>query len=253
MTEYDYITTRQKKEPFVAKVSIVMGCFNEEETIMEIVKRVLSQNCVLELIVVDDNSTDSSYKKLTSISNKRLKILRNETNSGKGFCIIKGIQETRGNIVGIQDADLEYSPEHYAQLIKPIVEGRADVVYGTRFQFRESTRLVYYWHFIANKILTNLCNIFTNLNMSDMETGSKFFTKQAIDSVNLQEKRFGIEPEITIKLAAKRFRFYEVPISYDGRTYQEGKKISAKDGIYAIFAIFKYGLYVKLAREYRVK
>jgi len=233
------------------KVTIVMPCFNEDKTIREIVYRVLSQTYVSELIVIDDCSTDSSLEKLLSIKSKKLIILRNASNFGKGYSIIKGISIAKGDIVGIQDADLEYSPESYPHLIRPIIENKADVVYGTRFHVREATRLVYYWHYIANKFLTNLCNVFTNLNMSDMETGSKFFSKEAISSVNLKERKFGIEPEITIKLAARKLRFYEVPISYDGRTYEEGKKISFRDGLYAIFAIFKYGFYVKFAKPYR--
>lgn len=232
-------------------VTIVMPCFNEEKTIVKIVKQVLSQDCVNELIVIDDCSTDLSYTKLQSIKSKKLRIFRNDKNHGQGFSIAKGIALARGEIVGTQDADLEYNPESYSALIKPILEGKADVVYGTRFQMREATRLVYYWHFIANKCLTNLCNIFTSLNMSDMETGSKFFLRQVIDSVELNEKGFGFQPEVTIKLAAKNYRFYEVPISYAPRTYEEGKKIRLKDGFNAVLVIFWYGIKVRFAKDYR--
>ena len=228
-------------------VSIIMPCFNEETTIRSIVRQVLAQPCVGELIIVDDCSSDSSYKILKSIQNQKIVLSRNSKNLGKGSCIIYGIKRASMPIIGIQDSDLEYNPINYKDLIQPIIDDRADVVYGSRFKSGTGTRILYYWHFVANKLLTNFCNIFTNLNMSDMETCFKFFRTDKIKLLRLREKGFGIEPEITIKLAALNCRFYEIPISYDGRTYSEGKKIRFKDGIYAIYAILFYGITSKFS------
>lgn len=229
-----------------SKVTIVMPCFNEELTIGEIIKRVLREECVGELIIVDDGSTDETLRNIEKIRNKRVRVLKNKKNSGKGYSIRRGIEIARFPIIGIQDADLEYNPKDYEKLIRPIIDMDADVVYGSRFHSTEATKLLYFSHYIANKFLTFLTNIFTNLNLSDMETCLKFFRTSAIRSVKLKENRFTIEPELTIKLALKQFVFYEVPITYIGRKYSEGKKIKTKDGILAIFCIFKYGIGLRI-------
>ena len=225
-----------------SKVSIIMPCFNEEHTIEEIIKRVLRQKCVGELIIVDDGSTDGTLRNIRKIKNKKIILKKNQKNFGKGYSVRLGIEVARFPIIGIQDADLEYNPKDYEKLIRPIISMNADVVYGSRFRTIEATRLLYFSHYLANKFLTFLTNIFTNLNLSDMETCLKFFKASAIKSVVLKENTFTIEAELTIKLALKKFIFYEVPVTYIGRRYSEGKKIKFKDGILAIICIFKYGI-----------
>ena len=227
-------------------LSIIMPCFNEENTVIEIIRKVLAQDLVTELIIVNDGSTDRTLDNIKKIFDPRIKLLSNSKNYGKGYSVRQGIKLASGDIIGIQDADLEYDPREYTRLVKPIVENHADVVFGTRFQMYEGTRILYYSHYIANRFLTNITNIFTNLNMSDMETCYKFFSREAIKTITLKQNKFGIEPEIAIKLAANNFRFFEVPISYNGRTYQEGKKIKFKDGIFAIWVIVKEGIYSKI-------
>lgn len=229
----------------IKKISIIIPCYNEEKTIKKVIEKVKQYTKYeIEIIIVNDGSTDGSNKILEDIKEKNIKILNHKINSGKGKAIQTGLGVVSGDIVIIQDADLEYSPTDFDILFKPFEEADADVVYGSRFLGGSGyVRLHYYFHYLANKILTNICNLFTNLNMSDMETGYKLFKKDVIQSINLTENSFGIEPEITIKLAKKKFKFFEVGISYRGRSYSEGKKITAKDAIIALFCIFKYGLF----------
>ncbi len=210
------------------KISIIIPCFNEEKTLSEIVEKVmLFKSFHKEIIIVDDCSNDNTPKIISDLVSKfdEVKSIRHERNYGKGEGIKSGIKCSTGDIILIQDADLEYNPEEYDILLKPFIETNADVVYGSRFLGGEYVKLSFFWHYVANKILTLFCNIFTNLNMTDMETGYKLFKSEAIKSITLREKSFGIEPELTIKLAKKGYIFYEVPISYRGRSYDEGKKI----------------------------
>ena len=225
------------------KLSIIIPCFNEEKTLKIIVEKVLDYKEIeKEILIVDDCSTDSSKLIINELSNTYSEVrgIYLEKNLGKGSAIKKGFDLVSGDIVMIQDADLEYDPKDYPALIKPFKNTDADVVYGSRFMGGEYVRLHFFWHFVANKLLTFVTNIVTNLNMTDMETGYKLFKKSVIQSVNIKEKSFGVEPEITVKLAKKKYVFYEVPISYQGRSYEEGKKITLKDAFLAFYCIFKY-------------
>jgi len=226
----------------IKKLSIIIPCYNEQDTILNILEEVGKFNDFeKEIIIIDDGSTDKTKEILKSLDDDSIKKIFSEKNYGKGRAIRTGIKESSGDIVLIQDADLEYSPQDYPNLLRPFYEAGADVVYGSRFLGGTGyVRLHYYLHYIANKILTHFCNIFTNLNMTDMETGYKVFRSDVIKSINLKENSFGIEPEITVKLAKKKFKFYEVGISYKGRSYLEGKKITFKDAIIAFFCIIKY-------------
>ena len=225
------------------KLSIVIPCFNEEKSLRALVEKVLRfKDLEKEILIIDDCSTDNSKLIIEELSNTHpeIRAIYLEKNSGKGFALKSGFKEVTGDLVLIQDADLEYDPKDYSALIKPFKNADADVVYGSRFMGGEYVRLHFFWHFIANKLLTFVTNIVTNLNMSDMETGYKIFKKSVIQSINIKEKSFGIEPEITVKLAKKKFIFYEVPISYQGRSYEEGKKITLKDAFLAFYCIFRY-------------
>ena len=225
------------------KLSVIIPCFNEEKTLEKIVNQVIVQKeLIKEIIIIDDCSTDDSRKIIDQLCLKHtfIKAFFKELNEGKGSAIIKGIEISSGDIVLIQDADLEYDPSEYQKLLRPFFEGNADVVYGSRFLGGEFVRLHFFWHYLANKLLTFFCNIITNLNMSDMETGYKLIKRDKLKLINLKEKSFGIEPELTIKLAKKKLQFYEVPISYKGRNYDEGKKIGLKDAFVAAYCIIKY-------------
>ena len=225
------------------KLSIIIPCYNEENTIKIIVEKVLKFSLYdKEIIIVDDCSTDQSRKIIKNLAEDTsiIKYFFLDKNLGKGAALNKGFKEANGDIILIQDADLEYDPKDYPILIKPFIETDADVVYGSRFLGGEYVRLHFFWHFLANKLLTIVTNVVTNLNMSDMETGYKVFKKKVINSIKIKEKSFGVEPEITIKLAKKKFVFYEVPISYRGRSYEEGKKITLKDAFIALYCIIKY-------------
>jgi len=222
--------------------TIIIPCFNEFKTIELILERV-KKNISTEdnIIIVDDGSHDGTKEYLESISDKNIDVKFHDINQGKGQAIQTALSGNLNEIIIIQDADLEYNPNDYKFLLKPFEETNADVVYGSRFiGTNDYVRVHLFWHYLANKILTFICNIFTNLNMTDMETGYKSFKKDVILSIKLNEKSFGIEPEITIKLAKKKFKFYEVPISYSGRSYDEGKKIRFKDAVRAIYCIFRY-------------
>ena len=224
-------------------ITIIIPCYNEENTIEEIITRVNNfKDFPLEIIVVDDCSNDSTPIKIKNLLNKfkNIKYFRHSSNQGKGAAVVTGIKNTSGQIIIIQDADLEYDPADYKNLLEPFLKTDADVVYGTRFKGSGYVRLHFFWHYLANKILTLATNIVTNLNMSDMETGYKIFKTHLVKDLVLKEKSFGIEPEITLKLAKKNCTFYEVPINYNGRSYQEGKKITFIDAFRAIYCIFKY-------------
>ena len=219
----------------------VMPVYNEAATVGEIVGIVLAQPCLAELIIVDDASTDGTWEALQKLpADPRVKTFRHEVNQGKGAAIRTGISRATADLVIIQDADMEYDPTEYPVLIQPILLNRADVVFGSRFNGAGSHRVLYYWHSIGNRLLTILSNMATNLNLTDMETCYKVFRREVIQSISIQEDRFGFEPEITAKVARAGVRIYEVPISYYGRTYAEGKKINWRDGIQALICILKY-------------
>ena len=224
-------------------ITIIIPCFNEDKTIEIIVEKVQKyKNHPLEIIIVDDCSIDNTVliiQKIVSIY-PNIKTFRHNINQGKGAAVCTGIKHAIGDVIIIQDADLEYDPNDYTALIEPFLKTDADVVYGTRFKGASYTRLHFFWHYLANKILTTMTNVVTNLNMSDMETGYKLFKTEIVKNLILKEKSFGIEPEITIKLAKKKYIFYEVPISYNGRSYDQGKKITLKDAFIALYCIFRY-------------
>jgi glycosyltransferase involved in cell wall biosynthesis len=226
-------------------LSVLIPCFNEKDTIEKIVNKINKlENLNLEIIIIDDKSIDGTREILDNkLQNQVSQIIFNEENHGKGYCIKRGIEAATGDVILIQDADLEYDPKEYYKLIKPINEGNADVVFGSRFIGGDERRILFFWHTIANKMLTLLSNMFTNLNLTDMETCYKVFKKDLIKKIDLKEKGFGFDPEITAKLAKQKPRIYEVGISYFGRTYDEGKKINLKDAFIVLKCIVIYNLF----------
>ena len=225
-----------------SKLSIVIPVYNEKNTIDEIVRRVQNVEFEKEIIIVDDCSNDGTRDKINRIGGNNIKKLFHEENKGKGAALRTGFQHVTGDIVIIQDADLEYNPKEYSNLIEPILDGRADVVYGSRF-LGGPHRVMFFWHYVGNKILTTLSNMMTNLNLTDMETCYKVFKANVIKDINIRSNRFGFEPEITAKLAKKKCVIYELPVSYSGRDYMEGKKIGWKDGVVALYCIIRFKLF----------
>jgi glycosyltransferase involved in cell wall biosynthesis len=223
------------------KLSIVMPVYNEKETIREIIARVLKTDTGLEkeLIIVDDFSTDGTREILERLDNPQVRVFFHSKNMGKGAALRTGFSQAEGDIVLIQDADLEYDPREYANLLGPILDGRADVVYGSRF-LGGPHRVLFSWHYVANKMLTAFSNMLSNMNLTDMETCYKVFKKDVLSRIRLKSDRFGFEPEVTIKVGKLKCRVYEVPISYSGRDYSEGKKIGWKDGVAAIFHMLRF-------------
>ena len=229
------------------KISVIIPCYNEKNTIEKLIKKVInSSNFDKEIIVIDDKSNDGTREILQNELTKSINcLILNEKNYGKGYSIREGIKRATGEIILIQDADLEYDPSEYPKLINPIINDVADVVYGSRFVGSGEKRILNYWHSVGNLILTQLSNMFTNLNLSDMENCYKVFRSEIIKDIDLKENRFGFEPEITAKISKKQIRIYEVGVKYYGRGYNEGKKINWKDGISAIRCIFYYNLFSK--------
>lgn len=234
------------------KLSVVMPVYNERATLRVVVERVLSISFPfeIELLCVDDGSTDTSREILAELQKEHpaIRVLLQPRNMGKGAALRRGIQEATGEYVVIQDADLEYDPAEYPLLLEPLMDGKADVVYGSRFLGGRPHRVLYFWHSVGNWLLTLFSNALTDLNLTDMETCYKVFRREVIQSIPLEEDRFGFEPEVTVKIAKRRLRVYEVGISYSGRTYEEGKKIGWKDGFRAIWCLVKFSL-----QEDRVK
>lgn len=227
------------------KLSVIMPVYNEKAFIKKAINAVLKANIgkmTKEIIVVDDGSRDGTTQILKTIKNRKIKIIYQRKNQGKGAAIRRGLKEVTGNIVIIQDADLEYNPKEFSLLLQPILDKKADVVFGSRFLGDRPHRVLNYWHMVGNKFLTLMSNMFTNINLTDMETGYKMFTKEVAENLHLQENRFGMEPEFTAKIAKMKVRIYEVGISYSGRNYDQGKKIGWRDGFQAMWCILKYNL-----------
>ena len=224
-------------------LTVVMPCFNEQATIKEITASVLSSPWVGELVIVDDGSTDGTRALLDDLDEPRVRVLLQPRNQGKGAALRRGFAEATMPFTVVQDADLEYNPAEYPRLLEPLLDDRADVVYGSRFMGADAHRVLFFWHSLGNKLLTLLSNAVTDLNLTDMETCYKVFRTEVIQSIEIEEDRFGFEPEITAKVAQRRLRVFEVGISYSGRTYDEGKKIGWRDGVHALWCIAKYGLF----------
>jgi len=238
-----HLRVQQRENPEM-KLSVVMPVYNETATLKMLVEKVLAVPLEIELICVDDGSQDGSVEILNELHERHplIKILLQTKNMGKGAALRRGIQEATGDYVVIQDADLEYDPREYPMLLDPLIQGKADVVYGSRFLGGNPHRVLYFWHSVGNWFLTLVSNCLTNLNLTDMETCYKMFRRDVIQSIPIDEDRFGFEPEITVKIAKRRLRIYEVGISYWGRTYEEGKKIGWKDGMRALWCLLKYSI-----------
>jgi glycosyltransferase involved in cell wall biosynthesis len=224
-------------------LSVVIPVYNERDYILEIIRRVKAVGLAHEIIVVDDCSTDGTSEVLTAVVDPLVRVFSHDRNQGKGAALRTGFSKVSGDVVIVQDADLEYDPCEYHRLIKPILDGKADVVYGSRFTGGDAHRVVYFWHMMGNKFLTLLSNMFSNMTLTDMETCYKLMKREVVERITIEEDRFGFEPEITAKIAKLRVRIYEVGISYFGRSYQEGKKINWKDGVSALRCIVKYNLF----------
>lgn len=223
-------------------LSIIIPAYNEANFIHDVIRRVQETPYEKEIIIVDDGSVDGTRDILKGLTDPNITVVLQEVNQGKGAALREGFSRAKGDIVIIQDADLEYDPRDYPKLLEPILEGKADVVYGSRF-LGGPHRVLYFWHYVGNMGVTLLSNMFTNLNLTDMETGYKVFKREVLKDIIIESNRFGFEPEITAKIAKKRCRVYEIPISYYGRSYEEGKKITWKDGVKAFFTILKYNLF----------
>jgi glycosyltransferase involved in cell wall biosynthesis len=221
-------------------LSVVVPCYNEAATIKKLLDRVLASPYTGEIIVVDDGSSDDSVEQAGGTGDPRVRVVQQPKNMGKGAALRRGFAEATQRLVIVQDADLEYDPSDYGKLVDPILDGRADVVYGSRFAGEGTRRVLFFWHSLGNKLLTLMSNMLTDLNLTDMETCYKCFRREIIQSLDLREDRFGFEPEVTAKLAATGCRIYEVGISYDGRTYADGKKIGWKDGVRAVWCMVRY-------------
>jgi glycosyltransferase involved in cell wall biosynthesis len=239
--------TIHSSQEIPACLGVVVPVYNEAATIANVLQTVLDQSVVQEVVVVDDASKDKTWEALQPVAQKdsRIKLFRHEVNQGKGAALRTGFSKVSAPIVIIQDADLEYDPSEYPVLIRPILANKADVVFGSRFAGSGAHRVLYYWHSLGNKILTTFSNMATNLNLTDMETGYKVFRREVIQQIQIEENRFGFEPEITAKVSHMNVRIYEVAISYYGRTYAEGKKIGWRDGISALRCIVKYNFFRK--------